>query len=102
MADDSLREGDTFLYPGPAADADVGPRFYRLRTSSFTPAWRALPKQLSTTEGALAAQKAAVHADAPSVRHMDLTSHVILAPDSAGRSLSTHTTHDVGGNTYAI
>jgi RHS repeat-associated protein len=63
---------DTLLKPDPAADADVGDFFKRLRRADYWPTWYA--RRQGVGLGALeqaAAVKAAVHANTPTVAHAD-------------------------------
>ena len=94
---------DTVLMADPRTDPDVGHFFKLLPLVEWSPTWHA--QRIGGTDAAErdAAQKAAAHANTPSVVHLDILARPVLAvADLGSRTLKTRTSYDIQGNVLTI
>ena len=89
----------------PAADPDVGAYFRRLPDSDYLPTW--YRERIDGGKGpaeAVAAEKAARHADTPAVAFFDTLGRIFLGIDDNGgdRKYRTRTFLDIEGNRRAV
>lgn len=119
---------DTILIADPKIDADVGNFFGRLANDPYLPTWHALrtdpahaaafaaryPDSKNRASKASAAEKAAAHADTPSVAHFDtlgrtfltVANNKVVCPgherDGKQEALQTRVELDIEGNQRAV
>jgi len=103
---------DTVLIPNPERDTDVGDFFARLPKEDYLPTWYEQRKNGELGhEEAIAAEKAAVHADTPSTTYFDslgrsflTVAHNRFARDGAvvNENIKTLTKFDIQNNQIAV
>lgn len=96
---------DTVLQESPAADPDVGGYIARLESPEYLPTWYTARKGggLGAQEQAAAA-KAAVHANTPTITHVDSLGRTFLsiADNGAAGQYATRTELDIEGNQRSV
>lgn len=95
---------DTVLIADPSADRDVGRFFQLLTPSEWSPTWHAERIAGADLAEQDAAQKAAAHANTPSVTHLDALARPVLSISDlgGGKLLKTRTSFDIQGNVLSI
>lgn len=96
---------DNVLVADPQLDPDVGLFFNKLPQTEWSPTWYDRMKAAGAgSDQSDAADKAAAHANTPSVVHLDVLARPVLAVGDlgGGKTLTTKTSYDILGNVLTI